>query len=255
MQTFRWWNYHANDTAGLFVGVSTDSIHWQEWDVRHGIKSTTDMSVPLNEEINISKWAANQPKVFLRFYWKGLEAWYWMVDDISLSEAFKKDIGIARLASQNENGNHFSANDSLTLSIKNYGSQTISQKIEIAASIDGKALQPMIVDAAVNPIASGEERQVTFSNINLSNRPLHKVSFSIHADGDENNLNDSLSRTISEDSSSLGKLDSWKQIDNGIELTSGITKLRIIFYKQNIFRIWLAPDGDVYKSCRYRNCR
>ena len=38
-QTFRWWNYHANDTAGLFVGVSTDSIHWHEWDVRHDIKS------------------------------------------------------------------------------------------------------------------------------------------------------------------------------------------------------------------------
>ena len=47
------------------------------------------MLTPLNEEIDISKYAANQSKVFLRFYWKGLEAWYWMVDDISLSEAFK----------------------------------------------------------------------------------------------------------------------------------------------------------------------
>ena len=26
-QKFRWWNYKQQDTAGLFVGVSTDSIH------------------------------------------------------------------------------------------------------------------------------------------------------------------------------------------------------------------------------------
>lgn len=230
-QTFRWWNYHANDTAGLFVGVSTDSIHWHEWDVRHDIKTATDMLIPLNEEIDISKWAANQPKVFLRFYWKGLEAWYWMVDDISLSEAFKKDIGIARLISQNESGNNFTAHDSLTLSIKNYGSETINEKIKIDASLDSKALQPMIIDASSNPITSGDERQVSFLNINLAERPLHKVAFSIHLNGDENSSNDSLVQTISKDSSSLGRLDSWNKIDNRIELTSGITKLKIIFYK------------------------
>ncbi len=243
-QTFRWWNYQANDTAGLFVGVSVDSIHWHEWDARHDIKSATDMLSPLKEEIDISKWAANQSKVFLRFYWKGLEAWYWMVDDISLSEAFKKDIGIARLVSQNESGNNFSSNDSLTISIKNYGSQTINQNIQVDASLDGKAFQPMVIDASANPIASGDEKQITFPNINLANRPLHKVVFSIRLDGDENSLNDSLDQTISQDSSSLGKLDSWNKIDNGIELISGITKLKVLFYKQNIFRIWLAPDGE-----------
>ena len=34
--------------------------------------------------------------------------WYWMVDDISLSEAFNKDAGITRLTSQGESGNNFS---------------------------------------------------------------------------------------------------------------------------------------------------
>ena len=73
---------------------------------------------------------------------------------------------------------------------------------------------------------------------------MHKVSFTIHLDGDENSLNDSLNEVISQDSSSLGKLDSWNKIDNGIELTSGITKLKLLFYKSNIFRLWLAPDGE-----------
>jgi alpha-glucosidase (family GH31 glycosyl hydrolase) len=244
MQTFRWWNYHVADTAGLFVGVSTDSVHWHEWDVRHDVKSATDMLVPLKEEIDISKWAADQPKVFLRFYWKGLEAWYWMVDDISLSEAYKKDIGITRLVSQNENGNKFASNDSLTVGIKNFGAESIDQKVTITGSIDGKSFQPVVIDASTNPITSGEDRKISFSNINLVNRPLHKVEFAVHVNGDENNLNDSLHEVISEDSASLGNLDSWKQIPHGIELTSGITKVRIIFYKQNVFRIWLAPDGE-----------
>ncbi len=242
-QTFRWWNYHVADTAGLFVGISTDSIHWHQWDVRHDIKSATDMLTPLKEEIDISKWAANQPKVFLRFYWKGMEGWYWMVDDISLSEAFKKDIGIERLVSQNENGNHFLSNDSLTLSIKNFGSQAIDQNIQIAGMLDGKAFQPITINASSNPISSSDQRQVSFSNIDLANRPLHKVSFAVHLSGDENNSNDSLHEVISEDSSSLGKLDAYQKIKNGVELISGITKLKVLFYKQNIFRIWLAPDG------------
>lgn len=240
-QTFRWWDYHIADTAGLLVGVSTDSIHWQQWDVRHDVKTATDMLTPLKEEIDISKWAANQPKVFLRFYWKGMMGWYWMVDDISLSEAFKNDVGIARLTSQNETGNHFKNNDELSISIKNYGSQPVSSDIQIAATLDGKALQPIVIQPPLNP---GEEKQITFPGIDLAAKPLHRVEFILHNAGDENKLNDTLAQTISQDSASLGKLDSWKKIENGVELVSGVTKLKVIFYKQNIFRIWLAPDGN-----------
>jgi alpha-glucosidase (family GH31 glycosyl hydrolase) len=244
MQTFRWWDYQAADTAGLFVGVSTDSLHWHEWDVRHDVKSATDMLVPLKEEIDISKWAANRPKVFLRFYWKGLQAWYWMVDDISLSEAYKNDVGITRLLSQNESGNKFTTNDSVILGIKNFGAESIDQKVRITGTLDGKSFQPVVIDASTNPITAGEERQISFPNIDLANRPLHRIAFTVHVDNDENSSNDSLYEVISQDSASLGKLDSWKKITSGVELTSGITKLKIIFYKQNIFRIWLAPDGN-----------
>ena len=116
-QTFRWWNYKPKDTAGLLVGVSTDRIHWQEWDMRREIASATDMFLPLKEEINISKWAANQPQLYIRFYWKGLQAWYWMIDDIELFEAAKKDIGMVRLVSHSETGNEFKADDQLRLNI------------------------------------------------------------------------------------------------------------------------------------------
>lgn len=117
--TFRWWDYGMNDSAGLFVGVSTDKINWQNFDVRKLVKTSTDMFTPIDEEMNISKWAANKPAVYIRFYWKGLMGWYWMVDDISLSEGFSKDIAITNLLSQTEKGNVFSSKDSLVIGVKN----------------------------------------------------------------------------------------------------------------------------------------
>lgn len=242
--TFRWWDYKQNDTAGLFVGVSTDSIHWHEWDVRHNIQSATDMFSAIKEEINISAYAANQPKVFLRFYWKGLMAWYWMIDDIELSEANKNDIGILRLLSQSENRNNFKENDELKFAVKNYGSQTFESKLEATLFLDGKLIDKKIIDASQNSIASDTETEINFSNINLAQRPLHKILFIIHATGDENKSNDTLSEIISNEKTMLGNLTSWQKINHGIQLSCGITQLKVLFYKDDIFRIWLAPDGN-----------
>ena len=243
-QTFRWWDYAKHDTAGLFVGISTDSIHWQEWDVRSNIKSATDMVSPLKQEINISKWAANQPKIFIRFYWKGMQAWYWMVDDIELYEADAKDIGIVQLLSHSENKNTFTANDKLTIKIKNYGAQDITGKVTVNATIDGKAIAAQIIDADKKAIKSEEEMEVVFPNINLAGLPIHKLSFTVTAAGDETPENNNLSQTISNEYAVLGNITKWQYTPAGIELQSGVSKLKILFYQDDIFRIWLSPDGN-----------
>lgn len=243
-QTFRWWDYQPNDTSGLFVGVSIDGIHWEQWDMRREIKNATDMLVPLNEEVNISKWAANQPQVFLRFYWKGLQAWYWMVDDIELYEADKKDAGIVRLLSQSETGNNFSSADELRLRIRNNGSETITDKIIVTAKVDGKDIAAQTFDASVTPFKSEEQREVVFPNIDLAQLPVHKLDFDLQLSGDETNENNRLQQTVSKDASALGDLTHWKKLSNGIELQSGVSKLKVLFYKDDIFRIWLSPDGN-----------
>jgi len=242
--SFRWWDYHAQDTAGLFVGVSTDSIHWQQWDMRREAKANTDMLLPFKEEINISKWAANQPKVFLRFYWKGMQAWYWMVDDIELYEADNKDAGVVRLVSQSETGNTFSTADDLRLRIRNNGAQTISDKVLVTASIDGKPIAAQAIDAAAVPLKSEEEREVVFSNIDLSKSPVHKLIFTIQLPGDETVSNNTLQQTISTKVAVLGNLTKWQRLSNGIGLQSGITKLKVLFYTNDVFRILLSPDGN-----------
>lgn len=242
--TFRWWDYHPADGSGLYVGVSTDNVHWQEWDVRNGAKEATDMLVPITEEINISKWAANAPKVYLRFYWKGLHAWYWMVDDIELSQANKKDVGIVRLSSHTESGNALTSSEKFKINIRNNGSKTITEKFSITTKVNGNLFETQTIDAKKSPLKSGESREVIFSPIDLSQAPLYHLDFRVDLAGDENSANNQLVQTISNEKTVLGKLTKWEKLPNGIEMQSGMTKLKVLFYKDDIFRILLSPDGN-----------
>jgi len=243
-QKFRWWDYKQNDTSGMFVGVSTDSIHWQQWDVRGGTASATDMFAPLKEEINISKWAAHQPKVYLRFYWKGMMAWYWMVDDIALAEAYNNDVAAVRLLSHNETSNHFTDHDIITLRIKNAGSKPVTKNFEVLGTIDGTKTIKKVVDVSSQGWEPGADKDISFPAENLAGKPSHSFKFVINYPGDENKSNDSLSIKANAETFALGNLTAYKQTGNTFDLASGISKLKLIFYRDDIFRLWLAPDGD-----------
>lgn len=242
-QTFRWWDFAKNDTAGLFVGISTDKIHWNDIDTRHGLPPATDMFTPMKEAINISAWAANQPTVFIRFYWKGLMGWYWMVDDISLSEAYANDVAVTSLVSHAENGNHFSAKDSLVFQIKNMGTNPIHKDFNAKLRLDGKLHVIQYMNAGQEPFLPGQERKIIFSNIDLTNLPAHQIQFDLAWPDDEDNSNNSLQLTINAARGQLGKLTAFTSQGNEAEITAGVSKLKVVFYTDAIFRIWLAPSG------------
>ncbi|MDN3656993.1 glycoside hydrolase family 31 protein [Ferruginibacter paludis] len=243
-QKFRWWNYRQNDTAGLFVGVSTDSIHWQQWDVRHTVKSETDMFAPLTEAIDVSAVAANQPTVFLRFYWKGLMGFYWMVDDIALSEAYSQDVSVVRLLSHNEESNQFKKNDELVLKIKNSGGQNINTNFTVTANIDSQNILTLKVPAATNAFKPGEERDIVFPPTDLTLRPVHHISFKINYPGDEHTIDNTLNVQLNAAATFVGNITAIKKESTAFVFSSGVTKVRLQFYRGDIFRIWLAPDGS-----------
>lgn len=243
-QTFRWWNYGQSDSAGLFVGVSTDSIHWQQWDVRNKVDAATDMFSPMNEEINISKWAANQPKVYLRFYWKGLMGWYWMVDDIALAEAYGYDVSAGRLISHTEEGNKFKKNDTLVLKIKNVGTKDIRKDFTVAATVDDKKKLVQTIHASQNIFSTNTEMEVQFPGVDLSLSPSHTLVFTTDLLNDERKDNNQLRIKINAGETALGNLTGFKVNHNEAIISSGISRLKVIFYSDDIFRIWLAPDGN-----------
>ena len=242
--TFRYNNIHPEDGAGLYVGVSTDSVNWTDYNVQHNLPAATDMFNPLKEELNISSVAANHDKVYLRFYWKGYYSWYWMIDDIELAEAYTKDISAVRLVSHTEEDNHFKQDDQLVLRIKNSGMQAISNSFTINCIIDKTQTFNTTVDAASKPIQPGEERDITFPKINLAGSPVHNISFIIKDAGDENQSNNSFAIRLNASATSLGNMDGFEKKKNEFDFSSGITKVKVIFYRDDIFRIWLAPDGN-----------
>lgn len=242
-QTFRYNNYNGAPGAGLYAGVSTDGLHWTDFDVKNNVAAATDMFEPINEELNISKIAANQPKVYLRFYWKGYYSWYWMIDDIELAEGYHKDIALTRLTSNSENDNTFTHHDVLALNLKNTGIDTIKHDFKVNCLIDDKQKLTATVHASKNPVYPGEEVTVKFPSADLLTRPSHQLDFTAELDGDENPGNNRLSIKINAGETYLGNITAFKAGKNEVDIAAGVSKIRVIFYAGDIFRIWLAPDG------------
>jgi alpha-glucosidase (family GH31 glycosyl hydrolase) len=243
-QTFRYNNYNAAPGAGLYAGVSTDGEHWTDFDVSNNAPPATDMFTPVNQELNISSLAAKQAKVYVRFYWKGYYSWYWMIDDVELAEGYRQDIAITRLASNTENDNTFTTHDVLALNLKNSGVDPITKDFTVTCLIDHKKLLSATVFAGKHPVNPGEEISVKFPPVNLLDRPSHSLSFKANLEGDENPDNNALALKIIAKESYLGNVTGFKAGKNEFDVEAGLSKVKIIFYSDDIFRIWLAPDGE-----------
>lgn len=243
-QTFRYNNFNHANGAGLYVGVSTDGQNWTDFDVKNNIPPATDMFNPINQEVNISKVAANQPKVYIRFYWKGYYSWYWMIDDIELAEGNKKDVAVTRLTSNSENDNTFSKNDVLAVNLKNTGIEAIKEDFKVSCLLDNKTQLTATVHASTRPIEPGEEIMVKFPPADLLTRPSHNLKFDAELPGDENPANNYLAVKINAKETYVGNITGFKPGKNEFDIEAGISKVKVMFYDDDIFRIWLAPDGE-----------
>ncbi len=244
-QTFRYNNYKAADSAGLYVGISTDSIHWHDINVMHNSSAATDMFQPIQADLNITKWAANQPKVYIRFYWRGYFSWYWMVDDIELAEPYNNDVSVVRLVSHNEESNTFKKNDAFILRIKNSGAKDIDTDFDVTCKLDNSdELLKVTIPASKGIFTANTERDIRFPVIDLTKLPTHNLLFHVNYPSDENLNNNILRIKINATETALGNVTAFKSTANESVVDAGISKIKVIFYRDDIFRIWLAPDGN-----------
>lgn len=243
-QTFRYNADMKRPDASITVGVSTDGEKWTDYDVTNNVAPATDMFNPINEELNISKVAANQPKVYVRFYWKGYYSWYWMIDDIELSQAYEHDLSITRLTSNTEKDNVFGKHDKLSVMIKNNGSQPLNKDVRVSCLLDNAATLTATIPASEKPLQPGDEYNLVFPAADLSKRSAHTVKFTIDYADDEAPENNTLSLKINAKESQVANLTSFKQDKNEVDIASNQCKFKVIFYSNDIFRIWMAPDGE-----------
>jgi len=243
-QTFRYNAEAAAPDAGLFAGVSTDGEHWTDFNVINNSPPATDMFTPINQEVNISKVASKQPKVYLRFYWKGYYSWYWMVDDIELAQGYEKDLALGRLQSHNENENTFTKADVPAVTVKNTGTTSIQTGFKVNWSMDGKAKTAVTVPPVKNGLQPGQEILVKFPATDFTGKVAHSLNFELNYDGDQNPSNNKLQAKISAKESKVGNLTDFKANNNEFDIAAGQTSFKVIFYADDIFRIWMTPDSE-----------
>ena len=116
--------------------------------------------------------------------------------------------------------------------------------LKLPALLDNTSTLTAIVPADKKTLVPGDEYNVVFPAIDLSKRSSHIVKFTIDYPGDEVADNNTLSLKINAKESSIGNLTSLKFIKNEADITANQNKFKVIFYSNDIFRIWMAPDGE-----------
>ena len=242
---FRWNDWFTGPRAGLWVGVSNDGTNWTEYNVRDRIPAATLLHAPVKEEINISSVAGNQKTVYLRFFWRDIFSWYWMVDDIELTEPYAHDLAIEGITSHQETGNTFTKQDVLKLKLKNVGSQPVDQDFTVTATLNNGAVLTSTVKASASPIGKQESYEVSFPETDLTGMGSYKISFKVDYAADERPDNNTLQASLYAAKMSLGNISKVNKLSNHeYEFVSGYSKVKLIFYRDDIFRVWLAPDGE-----------
>jgi glycoside hydrolase family alpha-glucosidase len=242
---FRWNNWFTGNHAGLWVGVSNDGTNWKEYNVIDKIPAATLLHAPINEEINISEVAANQKTVYLRFFWRDIFSWYWMVDDIELTQPFDYDLALEGVTSHKETGNTFTKEDVLKVKLKNVGAKTVNENFTVTASLNNGQKLTAEVNASQKPIEKQEEREVSFPATDLTQMGSYKIEFAIDYPKDQRVENNLLKTNLYAAKMNLGNLTKFNKISNTeYEFVSGYAKVKLMFYRDDIFRIWLAPDGE-----------
>lgn len=242
---FRWNDWFTAPNAGLYVGVSNDNKTWKEFNVISSIPKATSVHTPIKEELNISQIAGNQKKVYLRFFWKGIFSWYWMIDDIQLCEPVQTDVAITNLCSHKVDNNVFKENDTLRVKVKNMGANAITTDFKVTAAIDGNKTLEAIVPASKKAIGFDEEYEVAFPPVNLAGLGSHKITFHTDYSGDEREHNNTLQVKLYASEMKLGNVTGFSKLSNHeFEFASNFSKVKLVFYRDDIFRLWLAPDGE-----------
>lgn len=86
------------NAADLYVSVSNDGTVWKDYEVGSTYQTINYNSSAADDvtdvELNISSAAANQSTVYIRFHIRGLSHYYWMIDDVAITEGPQYDIVI-----------------------------------------------------------------------------------------------------------------------------------------------------------------
>jgi len=245
-QNFFWGEWEQpNQVPGLIVAVSRDGKDWKEYDVRNGVAPAEDCANPMNVELNITGVAAGQKTVYLRYWWRNMYQWYWMIDDIQLTEAFDADVQALDLVSHKTEGNVFRKNDALDFRFVNLSSKPLTKNVDCYLQLDKRPLMKVTIPAsAKKSIGIIDTVKVVFPNLDLTDIGIHKVKFYTDLESDLRRSNDTLTMELYSKACELGNITDFKVNQNEFVISCNNAQLKLQIVRNDIFRILLAYDGE-----------
>ncbi|MCF8369769.1 MAG: DUF4968 domain-containing protein [Bacteroidales bacterium] len=154
------------------------------------------------------------------------------------------DAGISKLVAPENSPDNYSSAEPLIVRVKNFGYEDITEDFQVAYSLEGILQETLSIPASTNPIQSNQSIDIEFAPIDLNTSGSYHFKFFTSLSGDENMNNDTLTKTLVSMSTVIGNISNIAVDTNTAVITCGNAKVRVIFYKEDMFRIWLAPNGN-----------
>jgi alpha-glucosidase (family GH31 glycosyl hydrolase) len=235
---------HTKD-AGLYVGVSNDGKTWKDYNVINGVKPRTDSPSPMDVTVNVSEMVAGQKTVYIRFYWKGYFAWYWMVDDIELTEGYEHDLGVEKLISPAAEENVFGKKDVIVAQLKNFGSQAVNKDFDVLCVVNKEDTLKTSVTASEKAIEGNTAFNVSFPPYDLSTKASHNIEFIVNIPDDQDESNNKQTFIVYAKPEHIKEITATEQLKDGsVVFSSYDVKVKVNFLTDDIFRIQMAPLGN-----------
>ena len=154
------------------------------------------------------------------------------------------DIGIIKLVSPERNPDNYSSSEDLTIRLKNYGLMPVTEDFTVSYTLNGGDPVTVTVPAATDTILTNQTLDVSFPPVNMNASGTYSYVFYIDFFPDENPANDTLAEDLVSNSNLLGNVTNLSVNGTTFEYTCGSNKVRVIFYKDDMFRIWLGVNGN-----------
>jgi alpha-glucosidase (family GH31 glycosyl hydrolase) len=154
------------------------------------------------------------------------------------------DAGITKLVAPENSPDNYSWSEPLIVRVKNFGFENITEDFNVAYSLDGILQETVIIPAATTPLLSNQTIDVEFAPVNLNTSGSYNFKFFTSLPNDENLQNDTLTKMLVSVSTVIGNITSFAVDTCTALITCGTAKVRVIFYKDDMFRIWLGPNGN-----------
>lgn len=153
------------------------------------------------------------------------------------------DAGIISLLEPKRNPDNYGPDQPLVIRVKNYGLEKIQEDFDISYILNGAVPVTVTVDAGTDPLLSNETIDIIFPSVNMDSSGTYQYLFFTSLPGDENHGNDTLAMALVCNSTILGDVTGLETDTTSFRFYAGADQVKVIFYTEDIFRIWLGPGG------------